>query len=117
MDLNKIIILGRTTKDPEIRKTEGGANIARFGVATNNKYKDKQGESKEDVEFHNVVAFSKLADIIGQYVKKGQLILIEGRLSTSSWEDKEGNKKYKTEIIAEKMQMGPKKEGGVDKEN
>jgi len=107
MNLNQATIVGRVTKDPTIRALPSGTQVANFGIATNHTWKDKEGTKQEEVEFHNVVAFSKLAEIIAQYVKKGQPILIQGRLKTSSWE-KDGAKHYKTEIIAETMQMGPK---------
>jgi single-strand DNA-binding protein len=105
MNLNKVIIAGRITKDPEKRASNSGVSITTFSVATNHKTKDK-----EQVEFHNVVAFSGTADAIANYMKKGNEILVEGRLQTSSWE-KDGVKKYKTEIIAEKVEFGsrPKK--------
>lgn len=109
MNLNKVSLIGRVTKDPEPRALPGGGSVVSFGIATNRTWKDKEGAKKEEVEFHNIVAFGKLAEIIGQYVKKGQLIYLDGRLQTRSWDDKEsGKKNYKTEIVAENMQMGPK---------
>lgn len=107
MNLNQVNLIGRVTRDPELRALPSGTKVVSIGVATNSTWKDKEGEKKEEVEFHNVVAFSKLAEIIGQYVRKGQLIYIEGRLKTTSWE-KDGAKRYKTEIVAQNMQMGPK---------
>jgi single-strand DNA-binding protein len=100
MNLNKVIIAGRITKDPEKRASNSGVSITTFSVATNHKTKDK-----EQVEFHNVVSFSGTADAIAKYMKKGNEILVEGRLQTSSWE-KDGVKKYKTEIIAERVEFG-----------
>lgn len=106
MDLNKVQIIGRLTRDPEIRTTPNGANVAAFSVATSFNWTDQQGQKKEQTEFHNVVAWRKLADIIGQYLKKGSQVYIEGRLQTRSWEDKEGGKKnYRTEIVADNMIM------------
>jgi single-strand DNA-binding protein len=103
MNYNKVTIVGRTTKKPELKTTPNGIKVVTFSLATSEKYKEE-----EKTEFHNIVAFNKTAEIIAQYVEKGQLLLIEGKLSTSSWEDKQGNKRYKTDIIAEKMQMGPR---------
>lgn len=106
MDLNKVMLIGRLTRDPEIRSTPGGANVASFSVATSFNWTDQSGQKKEQTEFHNVVAWRKLADIIGQYVKKGSQIYIEGRLQTRSWDDqKTGTKKYRTEIVADSMIM------------
>jgi single-strand DNA-binding protein len=112
MNLNKVIIVGRLTKDPEKRTIPSGLSVASFGVATNSYYKDKSGNSNEKVEFHNVVLFGNLADTASTYLKKGSLALFEGRLQTSKWDDKDGNTRYRTEIIAEKMQLGPKSDGG-----
>ena len=114
MNLNKVIIIGNVTQDPEVRSTPGGAQVANFTVATNRTWNDRNSGQKETkAEFHNVVAWSRLAEIIGQYVKRGTLIMIEGRIETRSWEDKtSGEKKYRTEIIAENMQLGPRGAGG-----
>ena len=106
MDLNKVQIIGRLTRDPEIRTTPNGANVASFSVATGFTWTDATGQKKEQTEFHNVVAWRKLADIIGQYLKKGSQVYIEGRLQTRSWDDKtSGQKRYRTEIIADNMIM------------
>ncbi|HXI14586.1 MAG TPA: single-stranded DNA-binding protein [Thermoanaerobaculia bacterium] len=104
--INKVILIGRLGKDPEVRSTPSGATLARFSIATDEKFTDKSGEKQERTEWHNIVAWSKLAEICGQYLKKGKLVYIEGSLRTDSWDDKEsGVKKYKTEIIAQTMQM------------
>lgn len=105
MDLNKVMIIGRLTRDPEVRKIPSGQTVASFSVATNRNWKDQQGNKQEKVEYHNIVAWRKLAEIIQQYVKKGSKIYIEGRLETRSWEDQAGAKKYRTEIIADNMIM------------
>ncbi len=106
MDLNKVMIIGRLTRDPEIRTTPGGANVAAFSVATGFSWTDQSGQKKEQTEFHNVVAWRKLAEIIGQYLKKGSQVYIEGRLQTRSWDDKtSGQKRYRTEIVADNMIM------------
>jgi len=104
--INKVILIGRLGKDPEVRSTPSGATLARFSIATDEKFTDKSGEKQERTEWHNIVAWSKLAEICGQYLKKGKLVYIEGSLRTDSWDDKEsGVKKYKTEIVAQTMQM------------
>ncbi len=113
MNLNKVIIVGRLTQDPEKRTIpDSGISVTSFGVATNSYFKDKSGQSKEQTEFHNLVMFGNVADIAVNYLKKGSLALFEGRLQTRNWEDKDGNKRYKTEVVAEKLQLGPRSEGG-----
>ena len=111
MNFNKVFILGNLTRDPDLRTTPTGQSVASFGVATNRVWFDKNRQKQTDVEFHNVVAWGKLAEIVSRYLSKGKLVFIEGRLKTRSWEDQSGQKKYKTEIIAERMQMGPKGAG------
>lgn len=104
--VNKVILVGRLGKDPEIRSTPGGTSVARFTIATDEKFTDRNGEKQERTEWHNIVAWSKLAEICGQYLRKGKLVYIEGSIRTDSWDDKEtGQKRYKTEIIANTMQM------------
>ena len=111
MFLNKVIIIGNLTRDPELRAIPSGAQVTGFGVATNRVWKDKEGNKQEAVEFHNVSVFGRQAETCAQYLKKGQSVLVEGRLQTRSWEA-DGVKKYKTEIIAERVQFGPKRDGG-----
>ena len=111
MNFNKAIIIGRVIKDPEIRTTPNGQTVASIGVASNRVWNSNSGERQEKTEFHNIVAWGKLAEICGQYLVKGQLVLFEGRIETRSWEGQDGAKKYKTEIVAENMQMGPKARG------
>lgn len=108
MNLNIAQICGRMTKNPEPRVTPSGVNILNFSVATNKVWNDQQGQRQEKTEFHNVVAFGKVSEIITRYFKKGDEIYIQGRLQTTSWEDQQGVKKYKTEIVAEKMDFGQK---------
>ncbi len=104
--VNKVILVGRLGKDPEIRSTPNGNSVAKFSLATDDRYTDKSGEKQERTEWHNIVAWGKLAEICGQYLRKGKLIYIEGSIRTDSWDDKEtGQKKYRTEIIANQMQM------------
>ncbi len=99
--VNKVILVGNLGKDPEVKYTPSGVPVAKFSLATNERYKDKAGEWKDRTEWHNVVVWQRLAEIVGEYVKKGSKIYIEGRLQTSSWEDKQsGEKKYRTEVIA-----------------
>ena len=105
MNLNKAMLIGNLTRDPELRTTPTGDSVVSFSIATNFTWKDKAGEKQERVEFHNIVAWRKLAEIIGQYLKKGSKIYIEGRLQTRSWEDQNGTKRYRTEIIADNMIM------------
>jgi single-strand DNA-binding protein len=99
--VNKVILIGNLGKDPEVKYTQGGMPVAKFSLATNERFKDKDGNWQDRTEWHNIVAFQRLAEIVGEYLKKGGKCYVEGRLSTSSWDDKEtGQKKYKTEIIA-----------------
>lgn len=108
MNLNKAFLIGRLTRDPESKALPSGQSVVNFGLATDRFYNDKAGQRQQQTEFHNIVAFGKLADITSQYLNKGSLVLIEGRLQTRSWKDNAGNQKYRTEIIAERLQMGPK---------
>ena len=108
MNLNRVIIIGNVAADPEVRSTSSGQQVASFRVATNRIWNDQQGEKQTKTEFHNVVAWRRLAEIVSQYVVKGTLLMIEGRLETRNWEGKDGVKRYRTEIIAERLQLGPK---------
>ena len=107
MNVNKAIILGRTTKDPEIKKTPNGKSVVDISIATNYSYKNANGEKISEVEYHEIVAFGSLADIIAKYVVKGQIVYIEGKIKKVEWTSKDGNKKNKTQIIADTLQMGP----------
>jgi len=111
MNLNKAFILGNVTRDPESRSLPSGQPVASFGIATNRFYTDQAGQKKQDVEFHNIVCFGKLADIASRYLTKGALVFIEGRIKTSSWQNTAGVKQYKTEILAESLQLGPRPTG------
>jgi len=113
MDLNKVMLIGRLTRDPEVRKIPSGQSVASFSIATNRSWTNKEGQKQDKVEYHNIVAWRKLAEIIQQYVKKGSKIYLEGRLETRSWEDQTGAKKYRTEIIAENMIMLDSKGGSA----
>lgn len=106
MDLNKAMIIGRLTRDPELKTTPSGASVCQLGLATNFVYTNQQsGQKVENVEYHNVVLWRKLGEIAAQYLKKGQRVYIEGRLQTRSWDGPDGKKNYKTEIIADNMIM------------
>jgi len=111
MNLNKVMLIGNITRDPELRTTPAGDSVASFSIATNFTWKDRDGNKQEKAEFHNIVAWRKLAEIIGQYLKKGSKIYIEGRLQTRDWEDQNGVKRYRTEVIAENMIMLDSKGG------
>ena len=112
MYLNKAILYGNLTKDPEIRALPSGIQVASFSIATNRVYKDKNGAKQEQVDFHNIVVFGRQAETAAQYLKKGQGVFVEGRIQTRSWDDKDGVKKYRTEIVADRVQFGPKSAGG-----
>lgn len=112
MNLNKIILIGRLTNNPEIRNTPSGQVVCNFGLATNRFWRDQaSGERKEETEFHNIVIWRRLAEIASQYLTKGDTVLIEGRVRTRSWEDSTGTKRFRTEVIGERMQLGPKSGG------
>jgi len=111
MNLNKVYLIGRLTQDPEVKSIPSGQNVASFSLATNRVWNDQSGQKQEQVEFHNIVVWRKLADIAGQYLKKGQLLMVEGRLQTRNWVGQDGVKRYRTEIVAENFQMGPKASG------
>ena len=103
--VNKVIILGHLGSDPELRYTPSGAAVANFNVATNERWPDKEGNFQEHTEWHRIVCWRKLAEIAGEYLKKGRQVYIEGKLRTRNWEDQNGVKRYQTEIIASNMQM------------
>ena len=105
MNLNKAFVLGNVTKDPEVRALPSGQQVTSFSIATNRFYTDQSGQKKQEAEFHNIVCFGKLADISSRYLTKGSLVLIEGRIKTRSWQNSAGVKQYRTEIIAETMQL------------
>lgn len=110
--VNKVILVGNLGKDPEVRHLEGGVAVANFSLATSETYKDKNGQKNEQTEWHNVVVWRGLAEVAEKYLKKGMTIYIEGKLRTRSWDDKEGTKRYTTEIVAENLVMLGKKENG-----
>lgn len=110
--LNKAILIGRLGMDPEKRFTQGGTSVASFSIATDEKWTDASGEKKEKTTWHNIVTWNKLADIVAQYLRKGQQVYIEGKISIREWDDKDGNKRKSFEIIADKMIMLGSKSGG-----
>ncbi len=109
MFLNKAILIGNLTRDPELRSLPSGVKVCSFSIATNRVWKDKNGARQESADYHNVVVFGRQAETVAQYMKKGSSILVEGRMQTRSWDDKtSGEKKYRTEIIADRTQFGPR---------
>lgn len=114
--INKAILIGRLGKDPEVRYTPDGTMVTNFNLATDEQWKDKNGEKVQKTEWHRIVTFGKLAEICGNYLVKGKLVFIEGRIQTRSWEDKDGVKRFTTEIVASDMKMldskGQAKTGG-----
>lgn len=114
MNLNKVFVLGRLTRDPELRSTTGGQSVASFGVATNRVWTDKNGQKQEATEFHNIVVWGRQAEIASKFLTKGSLVLIEGRLQTRSWESNDGQQRKTTEIVAERIQLGPKPQNQQD---
>lgn len=114
MNLNKAFILGNLTRDPELRQTPSGQAVCSFGVATNRFYKDGTGQKQKQAEFHQVVSWGRQAEIVSQYLKKGSSVLVEGRLQTRSWVDQQGSKHWRTEIIAQNIQLPPKGMGMRD---
>jgi single-strand DNA-binding protein len=117
MYLNKAFIYGNLTREPELKALPSGSKICQFSIATNRVYKDNAGQRQEETEFHNIVVFGKQAETSAQYLAKGQGVLIEGRIKTRSWEDKTtGEKKYRTEIVADAVQFGQKAGGAPVRE-
>jgi len=112
--VNKVILIGRLGADPEVRYTQEGAMVTNFRLATDEQWRDKSGEKVQRTEWHRIVTFGKLAEICGNYLSKGRLVYIEGRIQTRSWDDRDGNKRYTTEIVAQNMQMLERKEQGSD---
>lgn len=112
MYLNKAFLYGNLTRDPEVKALPGGTQVVSFGIATNRTFKDKNGAKQEQVEYHNITAFGKTAEVMGQWLKKGKPVFVEGRIQTRSWDDKAtGEKKYRTEIVVDNFQFGPQAPG------
>lgn len=106
MYLNKALVIGNLTRDPEIKALPGGTKVCSFSLATNRVWKDKNGAKQESVDYHNIVVFGRQAETAGQYLKKGSSALVEGRMQTRSWDTPDGQKKYRTEIVADRVQFG-----------
>lgn len=113
MYLNKAIIIGNLTRDPEIKSLPSGIQVATIGIATNRVWKDKNGAKQEDTQYHNVVVFGRQAETAAQFLKKGSSVLIEGRMQTRSWDSPDGKKNYRTEIVADRVQFGNRPGGGA----
>lgn len=111
MYLNKAIIIGNLTRDPELKSLPSGIQVASFSIATNRVWKDKDGNRQESSDFHNIVVFGRQAETTAQYLKKGSNALVEGRIQTRSWDAQDGQKRYRTEIVADRVQFGPRREG------
>lgn len=112
MYINKAILLGNLTRDPEKKALPSGDAVTSFSIATNRVWKDKNGATQESSDFHNIVVFGRQADNCAQYLKKGQSVAVEGRIQTRSWDGPDGQKKYRTEIVADRVQFGPKTGAG-----
>jgi single-strand DNA-binding protein len=115
--VNKAIVVGNLGRDPETRYSPDGAAITNISVATTDKWKDKSGQPQEKTEWHRIAFFGKLAEIAGEYLKKGSQVYVEGRIQTRKWQDKDGHDKYTTEIVAERMQMLGSRPGGASEED
>ncbi len=113
MSVNKVILIGHLGKDPEVRYMPSGEAVANVTLATSETWKDKSGEKQEKTEWHNVVFFKRLAEIVGEYLKKGSQVYVEGRITTEKWQDKEGKDRYTTKIVANEMKMLGSKSGGA----
>jgi len=111
MYINKAILFGNLTRDPELRSLPSGMNVVNFSIATNRVFRDRDGKKQEQTDFHNIVVFGRQADMVAQYLKKGNTAFIEGRMQTRSWEQ-DGQKKYRTEVVADRVQFGPRMSGG-----
>lgn len=113
MYLNKAIVFGNLTRDPELKALPSGSHVATFSIATNRIFKDRTGQNQTEVQYHNVVVFGRQAETVYQYLKKGSTALIEGRIQNRSWDAPDGQKRYRSEIVAERVQFGPRRDGVV----
>ena len=111
MYINRVMLLGNLTRDPELKSLPSGIKVVSASLATNRTFKDQNGQKKDQVEYHNIVAFGKVAELIAQYSKKGAALYVDGRMQTRSWDGTDGQKKYRTEVIVENFQFGPRKDG------
>jgi single-strand DNA-binding protein len=121
MYFNKAFVIGNLTRDPEMKALPSGISVTTFSVATNRVWKDKEGKQQENTDYHNIVVFGKQAENVSQYLKKGSMVMVEGRMQTRSWDAQDGTKKYRTEIVADRVQFGPRSGnsggGGANYEN
>jgi single-strand DNA-binding protein len=117
--VNKVILVGNVGQDPEVKYTPSGTPVGKFSLATNERFKDKKGEFHERTEWHNIVAWQRLAEIVGEYVAKGSKLYVEGKIQTSSWEDRQsGERKYRTEIVArDLLLLGPREQSGGERQS
>ena len=113
--VNKAILVGRLGTNPEVRYTPSGAAVCNFSIATSEAYKDKSGQKQERTEWHRIVVWNKMAEVCGEYLAKGRQVYIEGRLQTRNWDDKDGNKRYTTEVVAQTVQFLGSKDSGAGK--
>jgi single-strand DNA-binding protein len=113
MYINKAMVFGNLTRDPELRAMPNGMNVCSFAIATNRVFTGRDGKKQEQADFHNIVVFGRQADTVAQYLKKGSSAFVEGRMQTRSWEGKDGEKKYRTEIVADRVQFGPRSTGST----
>lgn len=113
--VNKVILIGNLGTDPEVRYTPSGSAVANFNIATNESWKDKNGQDQERTEWHKIVVWGKQAENCGEYLKKGRPVYVEGRLQTREWNDKEGNKRYTTEVVATTVQFLGTAPGGAER--
>jgi single-strand DNA-binding protein len=113
MNVNKVLLVGNLTRDPEMRALPSGQPVVNFGIATNRVWRDKEGQKQQQADFHNIVAFGRLAETVNQYMKKGNMMYVEGRLTTRTWDAQDGSKRSRTEIIAENIQFGPRGAGAA----
>ncbi len=113
MYLNKAFLFGNLTRDPEQKALPSGITVVNFSIATNRVFKDRDGKRQEMPEYHNIVVFGRQAEIVAQYLRKGSSVLVEGRIQTRSWDGQDGKKQYRTEIVADRIQFGPRPAGGT----
>jgi len=108
MNLNKVFLIGNLTRDVTLRSTPSGQSVANFGLATNRTWVDTNGQKQQETEFHNIVVWGKMAELCNQYLSKGRMVFVEGRIRTRAWQDTNGQKRWRTEIIAQNIQFGPR---------
>ena len=113
MYLNKAMVIGNLTRDPEMKSLPSGIQVTSFSLATNRVWKDKNGAKQESVDYHNIVVFGRQAEIVSQFLRKGSSVLVEGRMQTRSWDSPDGKKNYRTEVVADRVQFGPRSSGAA----